>query len=216
MISSFYAMFMLRGVNAKQPDASQLIGEFSSGVLNRYEEYANSWLWGWALDVQQTIALSDGNGNELTRLKADKDANILEDVASCPVNGQLKLLHTFESTSFVPIGNTPYEITRIGSRTPQFKGVLDADGMASISGCAPNTLYQVKFYPEVSIQEIDALYRSYDDVIAKLNEWLLEQWNGPLSAEWKRLAPVGDRRRMEQINDAYLNGMGQSAGQSLG
>lgn len=49
MISSFYAMFMLRGVNAKQPDASQLIGEFSSGVLNRYEEYANSWLWGWAL-----------------------------------------------------------------------------------------------------------------------------------------------------------------------
>lgn len=44
MISSFYAMFMLRGVNAKQPDASQLIGEFSSGVLNRYEEYANSWL----------------------------------------------------------------------------------------------------------------------------------------------------------------------------
>ena len=80
MISSFYAMFMLRGVNAKQPDASQLIGEFSSGVLNRYEEYANSWLWGWALDVQQTIALSDGNGNELTRLKADKDANILEDI----------------------------------------------------------------------------------------------------------------------------------------
>lgn len=210
MISSFYAMFMLRGVNAKQPDASQLIGEFSSGVLNRYEEYANSWLWGWALDVQQTIALSDGNGNELTRLKADKDANILEDVASCPVNGQLKLLHTFESTSFVPIGNTPYEITRIGSRTPQFKGVLDADGMASISGCAPNTLYQVKFYPEVSIQEIDALYRSYDDVIAKLNEWLLEQWNGPLSAEWKRLAPVGDRRRMEQINDAYLDGMGKA------
>lgn len=82
--------------------------------------------------------------------------------------------------------------------------------MASISGCAPNTLYQVKFYPEVSIQEIDALYRSYDDVIAKLNEWLLEQWNGPLSAEWKRLAPVGDRRRMEQINDAYLDGMGKA------
>lgn len=24
MISSFYAMFMLRGVNAKQPDASQI------------------------------------------------------------------------------------------------------------------------------------------------------------------------------------------------
>ncbi|MHA5868535.1 type IV secretion protein Rhs, partial [Pseudomonas aeruginosa] len=33
---------------------------------------------------------------------------------------------------------------------------------------------------------------------------------GPLSAEWKRLAPVGDRRRMEQINDAYLDGMGKA------
>src|SRR5690606_12237334 len=89
-------------------------------------------------------------------------------------------------------------------------GVLDALGRGSIMNCTPNSRYRIRFYPDVGQGEIDRLYASYDGVIAKLHDWLQNEWDGSIAAQWRSMAPVGDPKRMKQINDAFLKGMGKA------
>ena len=215
MISSvLYGSFMLHGLSAEEPDAGSILANFKKNSMERYKGLADSLLTGWALDAQQQFSI----GEEI-KLKRDKDDNgRVQAYATCPANAQLKLLHTFDSVNFVPIGNTPYEavqeislLASLSGEKPQtFSGVLDANGMGQISGCLPNSQYRIRFFPKVGQGEIDALYASYDGVIDKLHGWLQSEWNGTIAAQWRALAPVNDPRRLTQINDAFMSGMGKA------
>ena len=213
MISNvLYGSFMLHGLTAQEPDAAKIIGDFKFNSMERYKELADSLLTGWALDAQQKFTI----GDEIKPIKADKDdTGAVNAYATCPVNGQLKLLHAFDSANFVPIGNTPFEAVQqlsiFSGQSPQkFTGILDANGMGSINGCIPNSQYRIRFYPNVSQREVNTLYASYDGVIAKLHDWLQAEWSGSIAAQWKLLAPVGDPKRLAQINKAFQDGMGKA------
>ncbi len=213
MISNvLYGSFMLNGLTAQEPDATKIIGDFKRNSMERYKDLADSLLTGWALDAQQKFTI----GDEIMPIKVDKDkTGAINGYASCPANGQLKLLHAFDSANFVPIGNTPYEAVQqlsiFSGQSPQkFSGILDANGMGSIVGCIPNSQYRIRFYPNVSQREVDTLYASYDGVIAKLHDWLQAEWSGNIAAQWKLLAPVGDPKRLAQISKAFLDGMGNA------
>src|SRR5690606_9329161 len=171
-------------------------------------------LTGWALDAQQQFNIGDE-----VKLKRDKDdKGRVQAFATCQANAQLKLLHAFDSVNFVPIGNTPYEAEQVvstwaqmtGTKPQKFSGTLDANGMGQIIGCQPNSQYRIRFFPNVGQGEIDALYASYDGVIDKLHGWLQSEWNGTISPQWRALAPVNDPRRLQQINEAFLSGMGKA------
>lgn len=214
MISSIlYGSFMLHGLTAQEPDAAKIIGEFKRNSMDRYKDLADSLLTGWALDAQQQFSI----GDEIAKVKADKDeTGAIGAYATCPVNGKIKLLHAFDSANFVPIGNTPFEAVQLlslgdrlsGDKPQTISGVLDGNGMGSINDCLPNSRYRIRFYPNVSQGEVDKLYASYDGVIGKLHDWLHGEWSGSIAAQWKLLAPVGDPKRLAQINQAFLDGMG--------
>ena len=210
----FNAVFMLNGLYARQPDGQANIAQFKQNILKDYKEYADGFFTAWALDVDQRLSVSDNRNNELTVLKGDKDARKISGYAACPASGQLKLLHAFESVHFIPIGNTPYQIRQAisswGEKRQVISGVLDSDGMATVTGCTPNSLYEIAFYPDVSQREVDALHASYEGVIANLHDWLMNEWNTTIIEQWKAMAPVGDPRRLKQINDAFMAGMGNA------
>ena len=215
MISTIlYSAFMLHGLTAEEPDAQSILADFKKNSMDRYKGLADGLLTGWALDAQQQFNI----GDEI-KLKRDKDDNgRVQAYATCQANAQLKLLHAFDSVNFVPIGNTPYEAEQVvstwaqmtGTKPQKFSGTLDANGMGQIMGCQPNSQYRIRFFPNVGQGEIDALYASYDGVIDKLHGWLQSEWNGTISQQWRTLAPVNDPRRLQQINEAFLSGMGKA------
>ncbi|MWV17459.1 type IV secretion protein Rhs [Pseudomonas sp. L-22-4S-12] len=216
MISSEIAkmLFMLHGLYAEKPDGKQVIDKFRQDILNHYKGYAEDWKTGWMLDVEQQIRLTDDHGNEVLKVAADKGDGKLKDYAACPANGKLNILHRFETVSFVPIGNTPYEVKEVtgsfGPAPQKFTGRLDADGKASISGCTPNRQYRVTFYPTVGEPEMNALFTSYTGLLDNLHGWLLQEWTTRISAHWLMMSPVGDPRRLLEINQAFLAGVGHA------
>ncbi|MEF9674217.1 hypothetical protein QNM99_27345 [Pseudomonas sp. PCH446] len=58
------------------------------------------------MDIDQEIRVSD-EVSTLSKKDANKSDRKIETYATCPVNGKLTLLHRFDSSTFVPIGNTP-------------------------------------------------------------------------------------------------------------
>ncbi|KRW61694.1 type IV secretion protein Rhs [Pseudomonas sp. TTU2014-080ASC] len=199
---------MLHGLTAEEPDAAKIISEFKRNSMERYKELSEGFFTGWVMDAQQKFKI----GNEVETLKADKDSREVSAYATCPINGRIKLLHAFDSVNFVPISNTPFEAVEYvpwySLKAPQkISGTLDENGLGFIENCEPNRKYFIRFYPNVSEAEINALYASYDGVIAKLEAWLQSEWNSTISAQWKLMAPVGDFERLKQINDAYMQGV---------
>lgn len=207
-------LFTLHGLYAEKPDGKRVIDEFRKNLLDNYKTFAEDWKTAWLLDVEQQLKLTDSAGNEVLSLSRDKDNKQVQHYATCPVNGKLNLLHRFETASFVPIGNTPYELEEItglfGGAPQKFSGKLDADGKASIAGCTPNKNYRVRFYPNVGQAELDALYKSYEGVIGQLHAWLMQQWSSSIDAHWLMMSPVGDPRRLAEINQAFVAGTGHA------
>jgi RHS repeat-associated protein len=201
-------MFMSRAFSEEAPDALQVIDDFKRNSMARYRKEAESLLSGWMLDADQQFTI----GDEIKTVKADKDDTKVTTWATCPANGELKLLHAFDSVNFVPIGNTPYEVREtslplFSDRKPQiFSGTLDENGLGSIIGCHPNRPYIVRFYPNVGEADLQKLYASYDDITAKLHQWLVAEWNGTIAEEWRSFAPAGDVKRLQQINQRSLKG----------
>jgi len=93
-------------LTAKQPDAQVIISDFKKCIVD-YRAHAEAW-YGGALDAEQQFQVGDEVGTQ------DKDSKDKVDLyANCPANGKLKLVHSFESARFVPIGNTPVRLAPV-------------------------------------------------------------------------------------------------------
>ena len=93
-------------LNAKQPDAQVILKQFRN-CLHDYREKSEAW-YGGVLDAEQQFKVGDEVD---TQDKDDKDPATL--YATCPANGKLTLVHSFEAARFVPIGNTPARIVAV-------------------------------------------------------------------------------------------------------
>jgi RHS repeat-associated protein len=104
------------------------------------------------------------------------DDDFLSTVARCPAGGVLEIESTFESVYDVPLGNIPVEVIGLddGSSTAI---LLDELGKGS-HHCIAGGRYQVRVQDAVSAEQVDALFSSYDDLMADLEGWLREQWKG--------------------------------------
>ncbi|WP_248803762.1 RHS repeat-associated core domain-containing protein [Pseudomonas sp. MWU13-2100] len=208
-LNPIMAVFDAYVLSATPPDADKMLADFQANSLTHYKELADGFLTGWAMDIDQEIRVSD-EVSTLSKKDANKSDRKIETYATCPVNGKLTLLHRFDSSTFVPIGNTPYlmEPVNTGSGTGEsFKGRLDKLGMAQIQGCIPDQQYRLTFHPQVGQSELDALYGSYDGIVASLHDWLSQQWQGSIAPKWKTFAPVSDPKRLEQANQALRDGI---------
>ena len=206
-----YAKFLLDNLDAHKPDGPARIAAFRQHSLATFEALQDSFLLGWALDLEQELRFTDSAGNEVMRQAKGLGERRITGYANCPANGVLNIVHRFESLAFVPIGGTPYQLVEqvAAGQVPQrFEGVLDANGQATISGCHANRRYRLHFHPKVSPAEVQALYASYDSLLDQLKGWLDGEWAERIAPHWDSMPPVGSMQRVNDIHKAMAKGVG--------
>lgn len=105
-LNNTIGLLVVAAMNPEHPDFEALLGEFRL-CLNDYDTWAESFLTGRLLDVEQVFKV----GNEV-RLSAPKNSTspVSSTVAACPASGPLTLVHMFDAARFVPIGDTPVKL----------------------------------------------------------------------------------------------------------
>ncbi|WP_339415054.1 MULTISPECIES: hypothetical protein [unclassified Pseudomonas] len=100
--------FVLSPMNAKAPDVESVFRDFRD-CLNTFDEWAESVWSGSSLEVEQVFKV----GEEVSLVAPASSKKPNRTVAVCKAQGALTLVHMFESTRFVPIGNTPVMLQAI-------------------------------------------------------------------------------------------------------
>ncbi|TFY84061.1 RHS repeat protein, partial [Pseudomonas kairouanensis] len=195
-------------MDVKTVDVEAVFRDFR-GCLNTFDEWAASFWSFSALDVEQVFKVGDE-----VELVAPVTGSLFPSntTAMCGANGTLTLVHLFQSTRFVPIGNTPVMLQRIdpdgGPLGEPIHHTIGPSGILEITECERNQRYRVSFYPNVSNDHLKALYASYQTVIDELEVRLREAWTDTFQAQWKTYTdakPLDQRRLLEK---AFLRGMG--------
>ncbi|MCV4289762.1 DUF6531 domain-containing protein [Pseudomonas capsici] len=192
-------------LTAKQPDAQAIINDFKK-CLTDYREHAEAW-YGGLLDAEQQFKVGDEVG---TADKDSKQSNTL--YANCPANGKLKLVHSFESARFVPIGNTPVRLVpvedgRVYGKNEVGQAIdlkIGPSGILEVTGLKPNQQYAITFFPNPTRAQIDSLFKSYQGVIGDLSGWLQTEWSTDFLPLWQAHtnASMGGRA-LQQLESAW-------------
>ncbi|MCU0092451.1 DUF6531 domain-containing protein [Pseudomonas koreensis] len=196
---------IVANLNAKQPDAQAIISDFKK-CLKDYREHAEAW-YGGILDAEQQFKVGDEVG---TADKDSKKENTL--YANCPANGKLKLVHSFESARFVPIGNTPVRLVPVENGKLYGKNEvgqpinvkIGPSGILEVTGLKPHQQYEITFFPNPTKAQIDSLFNSYQGVIGDLSGWLQTEWTTDFLPLWQAHtnASMGGRA-MQQLESAW-------------
>ncbi|WP_460149148.1 RNase A-like domain-containing protein [Pseudomonas sp. S3_E10] len=197
-------------MDVKTVDIDGVLRDFRE-CLNTFDDWAERF-WSFStLDVEQVFKVGDQ-----VALAAPINRSIIPNstVATCPANGTLTLVHLFQSTQFVPIGNTPVVLQRIdpngGPLGEPIHKTIGPSGILEVTECDRNQQYRINFYPNVSKDHVKALYASYQSVIAGLDIRLREAWTTTFQAQWQDYAEAKplDRRRM--LEAAFISGLGKA------
>ena len=203
------AQFVLSPMNAEKPDVESVFRDFSA-CLSSFDEWAESFWSGSALDVEQVFKV----GQEVSLVAPASSKKPNRTVAVCKAQGSLTLVHMFESTRFVPIGNTPVMLQTIGSDGTPFgdpiRRTIDASGILEVNDCIRDQRYQITFYPNVSKAHVKALYASYQSVIAGLEERLRDEWTKTFKPRWKDFANATPFERSAMQGVALAGGIGKA------
>ncbi|WP_253493928.1 RHS repeat-associated core domain-containing protein [Pseudomonas sp. S3E17] len=197
-------------MDVKTVDVESVFRDFRE-CLNTFDDWAQSFWRFSALEVEQVFKVGDE-----VALVAPINRSIIPSstVATCPANGTLTLVHMFQSTRFVPIGNTPVMLQRVdpngGPLGEPIHKTIGPSGLLEITECDRNQPYRISFYPNVSRDHVQALYGSYQSVIAGLEARLREEWARTFQDQWKDYAEAKplDRRRM--LEAAFFSGLGKA------
>ncbi|AZF31410.1 Rhs-family protein [Pseudomonas sp. R4-35-07] len=200
---------VLAAMDSKTRDVESVLSDFR-GCLNHYDSWAQNFFSSSALDVEQVFKV----GNEVA-LVAPINRSIFPSstVATCQANGTLTLVHMFQSSRFVPIGNTPVMLQRIdpdgGPLGEPIHKTIGPSGILEVTECDRNQRYRVSFYPDVSSEHFKALYASYQSVITPLEGWLRSEWDTTFEPLWKNYCEANFLQRYLSLHRAYAQGFGE-------
>ncbi|WP_083201911.1 RHS repeat-associated core domain-containing protein [Pseudomonas moraviensis] len=168
-------------VTAQQPDFNKVIAEFKN-CLKSYRSTARLIP---GLEMEQQFQV----GDEVKKPIATGDKTQPVYFATCPENGKLTLIHSFESARFVPIGNTPVVLTPVDSKNKTVgqpvRKTIGPTGIEVVSDLKPRQLYRITFYPDLTSADNERLFKSYDEVIGDLSKWLSSEWTTTCLPLWK-------------------------------
>ncbi|NWD82080.1 RHS repeat protein, partial [Pseudomonas reactans] len=203
------AQFVLSPMDAEKPDVETVLRDFGT-CLNDFDEWAESFWSGSALEVEQVFKV--GKDVSLVAPASSKEPH--RTLAVCKAQGSLTLVHMFESTQFVPIGNTPVMLQATGSDGTPFgdpiRRTIDASGILEVNDCIRDQRYQITFYPNVSKAHVKALYASYQSVIVGLEERLRDEWTKTFKPRWKDFANATPFERSAMQGVAFASGIGKA------
>ncbi|MBD8195225.1 RHS repeat domain-containing protein, partial [Pseudomonas fluorescens] len=201
---------VLAAMDSKTRDVESVLSDFRS-CLNHYDAWAESFFSFSALDIEQVFKVGDE-----VALVAPINRSLFPSatVAQCPASGTLTLVHMFQSSRFVPIGNTPVVLQRIdpngGPLGEPIHKTIGPSGILEIKECDRNQQYRVSFYPNVSKEHFKALYASYRSVITPLEVWLRTEWSETFEPLWKGYSEADFLKRYLSLHQAYARGFGDA------
>ncbi|MGH8330138.1 MAG: DUF6531 domain-containing protein, partial [Pseudomonas sp.] len=144
-------------------------------------------------------------GNSSTAVSSGDD-EFLSTVVQCPKGGLLEIESKFESVYDIPVGNIQVDVIASdgGEKTPV---TLDKNGKGTFTG-TPGKFYRVHVHHEVTPQQVEDLFSSYDGLTKELENWLQDEWktfkpkwsesssvavgNGMLAGSWAAIEGVWD------------------------
>ncbi|SDP46230.1 RHS repeat-associated core domain-containing protein [Pseudomonas reinekei] len=173
-------------------------------------------------------------GNTST-VVSSADDDFFSTVAQCQQGGILHIESKFESVHDIPLGNIQVDVIAVdGGETKTL--TLDENGRGQFKGEA-GKFYRVRVQSEVTPQQVDELFQSYDGLTQTLEQWLRSEWqrfkpqwsqqsasaslaavgNGMLAGSWAAIEAVWDG--LGELSDilkdprAYADKLGASAGE---
>ncbi|MFL6536523.1 MAG: DUF6531 domain-containing protein, partial [Pseudomonas sp.] len=195
-------------MDSDQPDVEAVLQDFRH-CLSDYDSWAERFWTGRALDIEQMFKV----GNEVSLAPAKNGGKqVSAVVAACPAQGPLTLVHMFQSSRFVPIGDTPVMLEPIIGGEPgkeifgePIRHEIGPSGILEVSECDRGKRYRITFFPDVTTAHVEALYASYQKVIGELEGWLSAEWDEfhPL---WKEFSDSGFAKRFNVLQQAELRG----------
>ncbi|NVZ69698.1 DUF6531 domain-containing protein, partial [Pseudomonas costantinii] len=192
--------FVLTPMNPKAPDVERVFRDFRE-CLNTFDEWAESFWSASALEVEQVFKV----GEDVALVAPVSSKAPSSTVAMCKAQGSLTLVHMFESTRFVPIGNTPVMLQAIAQDgSPMGAPIhqtIGSSGILEFKECTRDQRYQVTFYPNVSKDHVKALYASYQSVIGGLEVRLRDEWAKTFKAQW------GDFSKAKPLERSFVQGV---------
>ena len=201
---------VLAAMDSKTRDVESVLSDFRH-CLNDYDAWAESFFSFSALDIEQVFKVGDE-----VALVAPINRSLFPSstVAQCKADGTLTLVHMFQSSQFVPIGNTPVILQRIdpngGALGESIHKTIGPSGILEITECDRNQQYRVSFYPNVSKAHFKALYASYQSVIAPLEGWLRSEWRSTFEPLWENYVEANFLKRYLSLHEAYSKGFGNA------
>ncbi|RWW79986.1 hypothetical protein BHE74_00011713, partial [Ensete ventricosum] len=196
-------------MDASKPDVETVLRDFRA-CLNDFDAWAESFWSLGTLEVEQVFKV----GDEVSLVAPASSQKPSRTVAVCKAQGSLTLVHMFESTRFVPIGNTPVMLQGI---TPDGRPigepihhVIGPSGILEVKDCTRDQRYQITFYPNVSKDHVKALYASYQSVIKGLNVHLRDEWSKTFKPLWKDFAHATPLARSAMQGVAFSSGIAKA------
>ena len=182
------------------------------------------------MDMERLIKL----GNTTIAVSSGDD-DFLSGVAQCPEGGILEIESKFESVYDIPLGNIQVDVIAIdGGKSTPVK--LDENGKGQFTG-TPGKFYRVHVQSEVTPDQINDLFSSYDGLTEELEGWLRKEWegfkpqwsqqsasaslaavgNGMLAGSWDAIQAVwdgiGELTDILKDPNAFAEKLGESAGE---
>ncbi|WP_447801483.1 RHS repeat-associated core domain-containing protein [Pseudomonas kilonensis] len=191
-------------MDSDHPDFEAVLHDFRH-CLNDYDAWAEDFWTGQALDIEQVFKV----GNEVSLAPAKNDGEQFSAVvARCPAQGPLTLVHMFQASRFVPIGDTPVTLEPIIEGEPgketfgePVPHVIGPNGILEIPECDRGQRYRITFFSNVTADHVKALYASYQLVIVELEGWLKTEWN-EFQPLWKEFSESGFVKRFNVLQQA--------------
>ncbi len=203
------ASLVLAPMDAKTPDVESVLGDFRA-CLNDFDAWAESFWSFSALEIEQVFKV----GDEVALVAPASSQKAHRTVARCKAQGSLTLVHMFESTRFVPIGNTPVMLQGIAPDGSPIGApihrVIGPSGILEVNDCTRDQHYQITFYPNVSKDHVKALYASYQSLIKGLDVHLREEWTKTFKPLWNDFAHATPLERSAMQGLAFSSGIAEA------
>ncbi|KOX99390.1 RHS repeat-associated core domain-containing protein [Pseudomonas nunensis] len=182
-------------------------------TLSLYREQLKHWLSRAADTASQAADLPSLMGMERivrfgnsSTIVSSGDDDFSSTVVQCPKGGALEIESKFESVYDIPVGNIQVDViaSESGEVTPV---TLDEHGKGTFRG-VEGKFYRIHVHNEVTPQQVDDLFSSYDGLTTQLEGWLRDEWktfkpkwsesssaavgNGLLAGSWAAIEGVWD------------------------
>lgn len=196
----------------------KIISNFKSCLTTYRDQTENHFYSGLLSSFRMDQTISVGNQNQSFDIK-NNDAMAM--YTTCPLNGKLTLMHTFQSVAYLPIGGTPFKLEPVVWKAgvfisdfeadgPVVTGTLDDKGLKEISNLIPGKTYRITFYPDLSRKDINAMFASYQGIQDNLSQWLDKQWQG-FDSEWRHWCGLTSSQRTGELVLAAGQGVADAA-----